>query len=194
MKFWACALATLGLATLMIAGTTRADVVKVGLDVTLDGSSTACGGPCVETLTGSLLWNTATQSLVPGSASINVTGPIAYATFTDLGGSTNTDLQVEFSDAGGDFFAVGFDLGSGSPVLGSYTGIPRGQTPAPGDFFFVNAGCMTSLCSTDFPSANTTPTVATGSLSATPEPGTAGLLLAGLLCVGGLGWSRKLLA
>lgn len=194
MKFWGCALVTLGLATLLAAGTTQADVVKVSLGLTLNGSSTACGGPCIETLSGSLLWNTTTESLIPGSASIGITGPLSFVTFRVLGGSTNTDLQVEFSDAGGDFMTIGFDLGSGSPVLGSYIGIPNGQTPAPGDFFLVGSGCMTSLCNTDFPSAVDTITGATGSVSATPEPGTAGMLLAGLLCAGGLGWCRKLLA
>lgn len=192
MKIWVLGLVALGLAALTAPTRVQADIVQVNVSLTLDGSSTACSGPCTETLTGSFQWNTATESLV-GSTSFTISGPINYGTLSVLGSSTDTNLDAEFSDVGGDHLTVGFDLGSGSPVLGSYTGV--GGSPTAGDFFLVSEGCGTALCTSDFPGGGaTTIAAATATVTQvstpapTPEPGTLGLLFAGFLGMTALGW------
>lgn len=190
---WVLGLAALGLVCLTAPRRVQADVVQVNVALTLNGSATACGGgQCTETLTGTFDWNTIAEAVV-GTPTFTIAGPISYGTLAVLAGSTDTDLQAKFSDTAGDFLIVGFDLGSGSPVLGSYTGVSG--SPVPGDFFLVGSGCSTPACSADFPGPVTTLTGATGAVAlvstgATPEPGTLGLLFTGVLGLTALGWYR----
>lgn len=193
MKIWVLGFAALGLAALAAPTRVQADTVQVNVTLTINGSATACSGPCTETLTGSFQWNTTTEAVV-GTPTYTIAGPINYGTLTPLG--TDTDLRGRFSDTGGDYLTVGFDLGSGTPVLGSYTAV--GGSPSPGDFFLVGDGCGTMLCKTDFPASVVTISGASATVTLvstpTPEPGTLGMLLVGFLGMTALGWYRTRLA
>jgi len=174
MKVWSCALAAaLGLMVAVTPGKVQADEVQVTINLALTGSATACsGGPCVEGLNASFLWDTSTQSVVPDSISDTITGPINYGTVTISG--TSTDLQTEFSDGIGDFFTLGMDLGAGSPVLGTYTG-----TSGPGSIFLAGNACVSAKCIADL--SNGTISAASVTVVATPEPGSGLLFVMGLL-------------
>ncbi len=194
MKIWVLGLVALGLAALTVPTRVQADIVQVNVSLTLDGSATACSGQCTETLTGSFEWNTATETAV-GTPSFTISGPINYGTLSILAGSTDTNLQAEFSDTNGDFLTVGFDLGNGSPVLGSYTGVTG--SPTAGDFFLVGDSCGSgsTTCKAEFPGKVTTIVSATASVTlastgATPEPDTLSMLFAGFLGMTALGLYR----
>jgi hypothetical protein len=176
MKIRSYALAaTLGVLGLVLApGAVRADEVQVTMSITFNGSAT-CGVLCSETLDGSFLWNTTTQAA--SDLSETFTGPISYGTFGVSG--TSTDLQMTFSDAGGDFATIGTDMGTGSPILGSYT--PVGGAPGPGEFSVVDSACVTPLCLADLNNGGVG--AASLTVAATPEPGTASLMVIGLLGV-----------
>ena len=183
MKTWSCALAAaLGLMFAVMPEKVQADEVQVTINLTLTGSATACGGPCIEGLNASYLWDTTTQSVVPGSISDTITGPINYGIVTISG--TSTDLQTEFSDGIGDYFTLGMDLGVGSPVLGTYTG-----TSGPGSVFLAGNACVSAECIADL--SNGTLSAFSVTVATTPEPGTGLLFVTGLLGLVAIPLARK---
>lgn len=190
-KKFACLLPVM----LILASAAWADDVKITMDFTVTGAS-ACGSggtsPCLDTLVGSFVWNTATNSIV-GTPSVTITGPLDYGNLSVSGpksfGSLSA-IQVTFTDPGMDFASFGiFYSGSLTPGTYSYaTG-----TPGAGSVIVVDAQCVSTSdnCITFFPSHGGTTfdgtvVVTSVTTTATPEPSSMLFLGTGLAGIAGL--------
>ena len=176
-----------GLLALLATGAWATEVVGVTINITATGAS-VCGSsgtsPCVDTLDGSFLWSNITQSVVSGSISDTVTGPIDYRTLTvsdPISISTTINaIQVMFEDTAGDYatFAIFFSDSNLRTGTYNYT-----TTPAAGTFGVVASNCVASPCSDYFPNGGTT---FSGTVTVVPEPGSLGLLGTGIAGIFGL--------
>lgn len=178
-----------------------ADEVKVTMDFTVTGASICGSGgtsPCVDTLVGSFLWNNTTGKMVPGSASVMITGPLDYGMLAVTGpvsvGSVSA-IEETFTDPGGDYasFATFFSSNL-TPGTYSYDTMPGVAGTVTG----VGGKCVstTDNCLTYFPKGSTfggMVVVTEVTTTTTPEPGTLGLLGTGVVGIAGL-FRRKFLS
>lgn len=190
--------AILGLVIVFTTGAWANDV-EVTMDFTVTGASVCGSGgtsACVDTLMGSFIWNTTTNSIV-GSPSVTITGPLNYGMLTVSGpinfGSVNA-LETRFQDPGGDYatFAIFF---SSSLTPGTYN---YDSTPGVAGTVTVAAGkCIstTDNCLIYFPNGATTfdgTVTITPVVTTVPEPGTLGFLSTGVIGIVGFFRSRFL--
>lgn len=178
----------------------RADDVKITMDLTVTGAS-ACGSggtsPCVDTLVGSFIWNTATNSVV-GTPSVTITGPLNYGDLTISGptavGSLNA-IEATFTDPGSDFASFGIFYSGSSLTPGTYTYATG--TPFAGTVKAVDAQCVSTSdnCLLYFPGHGGTTFFGTVTVTSvtttTPEPSSMLFLGTGLAGIAGV-FRRKL--
>lgn len=187
--FWAAVLSLLAIS----ATGAWANDVEVTMDFTVTGAS-ACGSggtsACVDTLMGSFIWNTSTNSIV-GTPSVTITGPLDYGMLTISGpisfGSVNA-LEASFQDPGGDYatFAIFFSssLNTGTYPYDTTAGVVGTVTVAAGKCISTTDNCLTY-----FPTGTTTfdgTVTITPVMTTVPEPGTMGFLSTGLVGIAGL--------